>query len=164
MNYLADTSISKLIRLIKTEIKRISENINIADGALTRAKLAQDALYSPVVFLNLNKLTHSITAADAGKTIATQTGGSTDYTVTLSAAEGSSLPIGFEIAICLYFGASLRISIENGVFISHSEHGSTNTGRVFAIAGNYKMVALKKVLNSGNTGYWLLTGEVEVVT
>lgn len=132
-------------------------------GAVTRDKLAQDALHSPIIRLTSSKLTHDLALADDGKTIMTMTG-SKDYTVTLSADAGTDLPEGFEIGICLYYGNSLQISIASGVSIAYKDHGKVATGQVFEISEQNTMVALKKMLHYNGVGYWLLTGEAEVVS
>ena len=113
--------------------------------------------------LNSTYKTHSISASDIGKTIYTHSGAGNSYTVTLDAEADATIPIGAEIAICRFFGDSLTVTM-SGVFVCHSEHGGRANGLNFAIPENYSMVALKKILSASNKGYWLVTGNVEVVT
>lgn len=132
-------------------------------GAVTRAKLAQDALYSPVVTLSSGKKDHAISASDIGKTIYTHSGSGNSYTVTLDAAADASIPVGAEIAICYFFGDSLTVTM-NGVKVYHSEIANGNSNFSFRIPERYSMIALKKILVASNTGYWLVTGNVEAVS
>lgn len=135
---------------------------NIAAGVVTRAKLASDALHSPVIRLYSGVANRDLTADDDGKTIMTMTN-TVDFTVNLSADASANMPEGFEIAVCFYYGQSLQISIESGIYVAHSEFGKTKAGITFSIPKQNTMIALKKVLTYGGYSYWLVTGNVEVV-
>lgn len=132
------------------------------NSSVTRVKLANDALYSPVVTLNVNQKDYAISAADIGKTIYTHSGTGNSYTVTLDATADASIPVGAEIAICYFFGDNLTVTM-NGVKVYHSEIANGESNLSFRIPERYSMIALKKILVASNTGYWLVTGNVEVV-
>lgn len=134
----------------------------ILNGSVTRAKLASDALHSPVIRLYSGVPNRDLTADDDGKTIMTMTN-SVDFTVNLSADASANMPEGFEIAVCFYYGQSLQISIESGIYVAHSEFGKTRSGIIFSIPEQNTMIALKKVLTYNGYSYWLVTGNVEVV-
>lgn len=134
----------------------------ILNSSVTRAKLASDALHSPVIRLHSGAANIDLTADDDGKTIMTMTS-SVDFTVNLSADASANMPEGFEIAVCFYYGQSLQISIESGIYVAHSEFGRTRSGIIFSIPEQNTMIALKKVLDFNGYSYWLVTGNVEVV-
>lgn len=139
------------------------QTANIEDKAVTSAKLANDALHSPVIKLNSGRPSIDLTAADDGKTIITMTN-TVDFLVNLSTAASASMPEGFEIAICFYYGNSMQINIESGTYVGHRDWGKTRDGIKFAIPEKDSMIALKKVFEYNGSSFWEVTGEVEVVS
>lgn len=137
-----------------------------ADGSVTRAKLATDALYSPIVFLGGDV---DISANHCGKTLyASYNSNSKTYTVTLNQTISTALPNGFEVAFVRAWASNkLEIVVEGIRVILHGEGQVTtvNKGAEFSIDGQGGMAALKKVSSDANVGdVWLITGNVEVVT
>lgn len=167
MNYLSDTSISKLIRLIKTEIKRISENINIADGTITRAKLAQNALYSPTQ--RPETAEYSLTVNHVGYTIIDMYGlRNSALTWSISKEVADAVPTGTEFAFLRSYndvGITIQITGARVVNIDSGKIGSATGTVSFSLPEKGSMCAIKKLENDSTYGsFWILTGSVEVIT
>ena len=140
--------------------------VKIAAGAVTREKLAQDALYSPIASTLTSDQTRAITAADIGKTLLfswVSGENNIDTTFTLSLEYSSNIPLGGEIAIYFMHGKSCAISFTGGIKVDIPGEGRANN-RTVKIQEKYGMAALKKMLTSNGTDYWLVTGNVEVVS
>lgn len=140
------------------------ETAKIKDANVTRAKLANDALYSPVVAVNSNR---AIALTDLGKTLYPQWS-STDntYTLSLTADASSTLPTGFEVAIAsLYSSNKVQLSV-SGVRMVHAGDGqfiNPNDVKTLAIPEVGDMIALKKISTGSPSDFWLVAGNVEVV-
>ena len=131
--------------------------LSSADGAVTRAKLAQDALYSPIRMVLSDS---NVASSDVGATI--RTGGSASaITVTLTQAVSQAMPIGTEIAFLPWVAATMKIAF-NGVKVGVLDQAQPYTSPTFALT-RYGMVAIKKILSDDAGDYWLLTGQAEVV-
>lgn len=130
----------------------------IGDKEVTRAKLAQDALYSPIRMVQSNS---NVISSDVGATI--RTGGSaTAITVTLTQNVSHAMPIGAEIAFLPWVTAVMKIAFD-GVKVGVFDQTQPYTSPTFTLT-QYGMVAIKKILSDSNGDYWLLTGNAEVVT
>lgn len=137
----------------------------VKNGVVTRAKLANDALYSPTATFNSDR---AIALTDLGKTLWPQgsSAGAT-YTLSLTANVSSALPVGFEVAIVyIITSCKVRLSV-SGVRMVHAGDGQVanpNDTTTFTIPEIGNMIALKKIDNGGSVGdLWLVTGNVEVV-
>lgn len=130
----------------------ITENL-LAPGAVTRVKLANDAIYSPVLGAPAN-----LTSAYIGKTM--RTGWNSSATITIPSANAANIPDGAEFAF-LNWGISSTVTIEvldtQVIYVS----GEASTTKKIKITQPYGMIALKKI-TSGNGGSWLATGTLEV--
>ena len=130
-----------------------------ADGAVTRSKLAQDALYSPVEYFDG---AHALTAADIGKTLASS--GAAENTVTLTTAVSAAMPIGAEVAVFWMAGTSVKLQFTGTMrIVMPGEdvlvNGSLQPSKMFTL------VALKKLTtDAANGDIWTVQGDVEVVT
>ena len=141
------------------------ETAKIKDANVTRAKLANDALYSPATTFNSNR---AIALTDLGKTLWPQwsSAGAT-YTLSLTANVSSALPVGFEVAIAyIISNCKAQISV-SGVRMVHAGDGqivgSTET-KTLTIPEIGNMIALKKFDTQSSAGdLWIVTGNVEVV-
>lgn len=138
----------------------------IADGSVTRAKLAQDALYSPTATFNSNR---AIALTDLGKTLWPQwsSAGAT-YILSLTANISSALPVGFEVAIA-YIISNCKVQISvSGVRMVHAGDGQIvgrSETKTLTIPEIGNMIALKKFDTQSSAGdLWVVTGNVEVVT
>lgn len=137
----------------------------IANANVTRAKLADDALYSPVVGINSNR---AIALTDLGKTLYPQwrSTGAT-YTLSLTAVVSSALPTGFEVAIASLYGSNkVQLSV-SGVRMVHAGDGqfiNPNDVKTLTIPEVGDMIALKKFSTGSPSDFWLVTGNVEVIS
>lgn len=130
-----------------------------ADGAVTRSKLAQDALYSPTKLLSG---TYALSAADIGKTLVCSA--SNECTVTLTAAASAIIPIGAEIAVFYFWGPELKIQGSGGVYFAMPGK-SALLNSTLRLPKIYTLIALKKIaLGVENRDVWTVQGDVEVVT
>ena len=141
------------------------ETVKIKDANVTRAKLANDALYSPTATFNSNR---AIALTDLGKTLWPQwsSAGGT-YTLSLTADVSSALPAGFEVAIA-YIISNCKVQLSvSGVRMVHVGDGqiiSPNVTKTLTIPEIGGMIALKKFDTQSSAGdLWIITGNVEVV-
>ena len=141
------------------------ETAKIKDANVTRAKLANDALYSPMTYVSANR---NLAATDLGATLFPQySSSSTTYTITITQAISTTLPLGFEFAGA--FGTTqnkLKIAT-SGIRVLIAGEGQVadaSNAKTFTIPDIGGMVAFKKV-NTGTTAgdLWIATGNVEVV-
>lgn len=138
----------------------------IIDGSVTREKLANDALYSPVLNVSANR---EIDATDLGKTLKPlYTTSSTEYTVTLSQAISAGLPVGFEFAAA-YVATQNKLNVAtSGIRVLISGDGQVadaSNSKTFTIPEIGGMVAFKKMDTSSTAGdLWIATGNVEVAS
>lgn len=130
----------------------------LADSAVTRAKLAQDALYSPFIGFDATGV-KTISNSDIGRTIR-PINGKTDYTINVS--RDASIPAGAEIAIFRQQAKTLNIVFASGTRVAIPGETTYKSAPTLAI-GDFEMVALKKLASDSNYDYWLVTGNVEVV-
>ena len=130
----------------------------IIDGSVTRAKLAQDALYSPIRIVQSDS---NVVSSDVGGTI--RTGGSASaITVTLTQAVSHAMPVGTEIAFLPWVAATMKIAF-NGVKVGILEQTQAYSSPTFTLK-HKGMIAIKKILSDNNGDYWLLSGLIEEVT
>lgn len=136
----------------------------VADTAITRAKLAQDALYSPVKGVG-TVTEYYFTPADLGKTVTcTGTAPSGKVTYILTEEVAASLPMGAEIAVAWTNGTGgVQVKFEGAIKSVTMGDSGYAAGRIYNIPERYSMIALKMMGNSSPT-YWLVTGNVEVVS
>lgn len=129
----------------------------IGAGVVTRAKLANDALFSPNVHLGASNAAFSLSPGFVGKTLITNNSGE-DFVITVPA--DTNIPTGFEVAILRFSCKSTKIAFAGDAKVLVYGNVSPLTAPTFNLE-TYAMVALKKISTSN---YWLLTGPAEVVT
>lgn len=130
----------------------------IIDGSVTRAKLAKDALYSPIRMVQSDS---NVVSSDIGGTI--RTGGSASaIKVTLTQAVSHAMPIGTEIAFLPWVAATMKIAFD-GVKVGILEETQAYSSPTFTLK-HKGMVAIKKIISDNNGDYWLLSGLIEEVT
>ena len=138
----------------------------IADGAITRSKLADNTKYSPVSFItNIN---YPITIADSGSTLSDAYSAKDNaFTFSLTQENSTNMPVGFEVAIIWRYCTSVTISFSgvracvpgSGQIATSSSNGSVG------ISERYGTIAMKKVETDNTYGdMWIITGNVEVVS
>lgn len=140
---------------------------NLADGSViaskignkevTRAKLAQDTLYSPIRMVQSDS---TVVLDDVGATI--RTGGSASaITVTLTQAVSHAMPVGTEIAFLPWVAATMKIAFD-GVKVGVMDRTQAYSSPTFTLK-HKGMIAIKKILSDSNGDYWLLSGLTEEV-
>ena len=131
----------------------------IAAGAVSRAKLATNALYSP--FVNVTGA-HEITAANIGMTLKTSWNDATAITITQE--NSVTMPDGVEIAVYRNSPSAAVTIIASGVRLVIPGETAFLTDATVKMSESFGMIALKKVGSNSTTGdAWLITGNVEVV-
>lgn len=132
---------------------------DVVDAAITRAKLAQDALFSPFISSN----SRALVASDLGGTV--QNPWNTSASYTLTQAFSSTLPNGATIAV-LRGGTAESTSVKiigDGVRIGIPDENIQKNATV-ELKGFLCLVALRKVANDNINGdMWAVFGNVEVV-
>lgn len=131
------------------------ETAKIKDAAVTFAKLANDAKYSPIVQFGNSNATATFSIASNGKTNITNNA-STNFVLTVP--NSTDIPIGFETALLRYSAKSVKITFASGIKVLVYGNTSPLTAPSFTLE-TYAMVALKKLTSDT----WLLTGPAEVV-
>ena len=126
---------------------------------VTRSKLAQDALYSPVEYFDG---THALSAADIGKTLASS--GAAENIVILTTDVSAVLPIGTEVAVFWMAGASVKLQFTGTMrIVMPGKDVLVNSN--LKLSKKFTIVALKKIAtDEANGDIWTVQGDVEVVT
>ena len=133
--------------------------MQIEDGVVNRAKLANDALYSPIISASVAM---TINNSHTGKTIR-MVNGNGDFVIDV--AKDANIPVGAEIAIMNNFSKSNIIVFGAGVKACWVGCGSNYaTSPKLTIPEQFSMIALKKISSDASFDYWLVTGAAEVVT
>ena len=130
---------------------------DITDGAVTRAKLAQDALSSPI-----QKVAGSValSQSDIGKTLLASSNSTVVFTITKEASD--TMPDGAEIAIMWYVGDNApEIKTSSGIMLLMNDK-AYGAAAYYKIRSKFGLVALKKLEGTSPT-YWTILGDVEVV-
>ena len=122
---------------------------------MTRAKLANDALYSP--FLGIPG---SLTNAHIGRTL--QSSWNTSGAVSVSAEDSANIPVGAEFALFRWGNAEVDVTFEVLGSQLIWTTGQTTSAKKVKVSEPFGMIAVKKA-STANGGTWLVTGNVEVV-
>lgn len=156
---------------LQNEIDAINTSVNniqteqISDGSVTRAKLAGDALYSPV--RKYTATSYDIIADDLGKTLADGHSVRNDnITLTMSKALMDAAPVGAEIAFArTYNMKSIKLTTTGAriINIDAGQIGGASATVTLSLPERGSMFALKKIEQDNTYGsFWILTGNVEV--
>ena len=137
------------------------------NASVTRAKLAQDALYSPLT--KPTTTTYNVVASDLGKTIVdAYSTRNNSLTWNLSKSLLDSFPIGTEIAFArTYTSQSITLNITGARIINadSGQVGGASQTVSFSLPEKGSMCALKKLENDSTYGsFWILTGNAEVIS
>lgn len=131
----------------------------IKNGIVTRAKLAQDALYSPNDYKTES---FSLSASDIGKTIVSSA--ESTLLVTLTQEASSTMPVGSEIALFWFLGTGVTLQASGGIRFVMPEKDVLTNGAL-KLAELYTLAALKKITtDTANGDIWTIQGNVEVVS
>lgn len=128
-----------------------------ADGAITRAKLANDALYSPFVIYSSGD---TIGANHIGKKL--RDGNNTDYI--LNVAADSTIPNGAEVAVFRLWSRSLNIVFNSGTKVALEGETGLLTAPTISVPEKYSTIAMEKVMKYDGYDIWHVIGNVEVVS
>ena len=132
--------------------------------SITRAKLAQDALYSPVV---TKTDSFSVLANEVGKTYFVNAS-TKDVQVSVPSNVAAGLSVGADFAVYWFYAQSITLVLENVRVCLQGDttiYGGLNKQVRITINDIRSMVALKKMLqNSTNGDIWAVIGNVEVAT
>ena len=135
--------------------------------SITRAKLAQDALYSPIT--KPTTTTYNVVASDLGKTIVdAYSTRNNNLTWNLSKSLLDSFPRGAEIAFArVHTSQSITLNITGARIINadSGQVGGASQTVSFSLPEKGSMCALKKLENDSTYGsFWILTGNAEVIS
>ena len=134
------------------------------NASVTRAKLANDALYSPVV---TKTDSFSVLANEVGKTYFVNAS-TKDVEVSVSSDVTAGLSVGADFAVYWFYARSITLVLENVRVCLQGDatiYGGLNKQVRITINDIRSMVALKKMLqNSTNGDIWAVIGNVEVAT
>ena len=132
--------------------------------SITRAKLAQDALYSPVV---TKTDSFSVLANEVGKTYFVNAS-TKDVQVSVPSNVAAGLSVGADFAVYWLYAQSITLVLEIVRVCLQGDttiYGGLNKQVRITINDIRSMVALKKMLQSSTNGdIWAVIGNVEVAT
>lgn len=129
----------------------------LADGSVTRTKLAMDALISPIINL---PPTSSIMSADVGKTLRFSNG---NQDFVLNVVKDDRIPVGATYAIFRYAAKSNKIVFGNTVRVTFMGNSNYVAGPTFTIPEAFGQIAIMKFASDNTYDYWHVSGPAEVV-
>ena len=131
------------------------ETEKIKNANVTRAKLANDALYSPIN--SISATTYSVVATDIGKTIVVTA--TANCTITISDSVFAALPVGAEIAVLPWIHNdtnNVTITLGSSYYMNKPGEAGVKGGSVTTNT-RYGIVALKKITSTS----LLATGPID---
>ena len=136
------------------------------DASVTRAKLAQDALYSPIMVCSGSS--YDLSQNECGKTLVNDPTNSSAPILEYNIGKGNSqwISAGSEFAFISFNGQGVNLCFWDNILVAlPGESSLKNAPLKLRISENYGMVALKKIYHNpeGIGDVWLVTGNVEVV-
>ena len=136
------------------------------DSSVTREKLAQDALYSPIGYIGADR---NISATDLGKTLFAQYSSTgTDLTLTLSQDTSTTLPNGFEFAVGHFYpNNKIKVALSGVRAVVAGEGIIGGASKTVTVRPSEvgQMIAFKRIDKAATAGdMWVITGAVEVVS
>lgn len=133
------------------------ETAKIKDANVTRAKLANDALITPIVTLPAS---YTLASADVGKTLRFSNG---NQDFVLNVVKDAQIPIGATYAIFRYAAKSNKIIFGNTVRVTFMGNSNYVVGPTFTIPESFGQIAIMKFASDNDYDYWHVTGPAEVV-
>lgn len=158
------TEFNCLFAELQTKISQAASQ-TLIDGSVTRKKLANDALFSPNVYVSASR---KLQASDLGKKLFAS-GNNNNCVLTLDDAASAEFTVGSEIFLA-WINASSPLSIKfskvNFVLKGSKEVNTTTKDVTVKLVEQGSAASLMKYNNADGTvnSRWLLTGDVEVVT
>ena len=132
----------------------------IANNAVTRAKLANDALYSPLV--NVSTDAFNFDPSHLGKTLVANKSTS-NFVITVTEAQSELFPNSGEFAVLWQTAKSVKIACGENVYFGVAGNSGFQNITV-ALPEQFAMCAFKKIYHSNGKAFWVVTGNVEVVS
>lgn len=132
----------------------------VAASSITRAKLANDALYSP--FVNVSTDAFDFDASHLGKTLVANKSTS-DFIITMTEEQSELFPNSSEVAVLWQQAKSVKIACGENVYFGIAGYSGFKNVTV-ALPEQFSMCALKKVYHASGKSFWVLTGNVEVLS
>lgn len=134
------------------------------DASVTRSKLAQDALYSPI--LVCSGPDYDLSQNECGKTLINNPANSSILEYHIGKGNSQWIPAGSEFAFISFDGQGVNLCFWDNILIAlPGESSLKNAPLKLRISENYGMVAIKKLYHDPTNGdVWLVTGNVEVVS
>lgn len=128
------------------------------NASITRAKLAQDALITPIVTLPAS---YTVISADAEKMLRFANG---NQDFVLNVVKDNQIPIGATYAIFRYAAKSNKIVFGNTVKVTFMGNSNSVVGPTFTIPESFGQIAIMKFASDNDYDYWHVTGPAEVVS
>ena len=132
----------------------------VAPSAITRAKLANDALYSPLV--NVSTDAFNFDPSHLGKTLVANKSTS-NFVITVTEAQSELFPNSGEFAVLWQTAKSVKIACGENVYFGVAGNSGFQNITV-ALPEQFAMCASKKIYHSNGKAFWVVTGNVEVVS
>ena len=133
------------------------ETAKIKDANVTRAKLAGDALITPILTLPAS---YTVIRADMGKTLRLASG---NQDFVLNVVKDDQIPIGATYAIFKYSAKSNKIIFGKTVKVTFMGNSNSIVGPTFTISESFGQIAIMKFASDNDYDYWHVTGPAEVV-
>lgn len=127
------------------------------NASVSRAKLANDALYSPFVTFSSGD---TIGTSHIGKKLRDDS--NADYI--LNVAADPTIPNGAEIAVFRLWSSSLNIIFGSGTKVALEGETGFLTAPTISIPEKYSTIAMEKVMTYEGYDIWHVLGNVEVVS
>lgn len=132
---------------------------NIHNSAITRAKLAPDALYSPFYNIGASEPNLTLSVAQLGRKIRLNAG-SADVVINVN--KDPNIPVGAEYSIFKTWAKTAKIIFTNAlVYIDWETNYLENP--TLAFPEGFITIALEKMSQDSAYDYWHVIGNVEVV-
>lgn len=131
---------------------------NYGDKTVTRAKLADEVLVTPIVNIGA---TYTATRTDTGKLIRMKDG-TVDYVINF--IKNVDIPIGATYPIFKNWVKSNKIVFSDKCMVAVKGEETYLLAPTFTITDTFTLVAVQKIAVDPDYDYWYISGDVEVVT
>lgn len=161
---LTDLSENKQTRITASGILKGNGPGGVSAAVAGTDYLTLATAYSPLV--NVTNANYSIVASDAGKTLtpAYSTLRNVAVTFTLPQSVSASFPIGAEIAFFWQHSSSLKLVFSGGARCAKAGDTEFTQNISYNFPERFSMVAIKKTGSAADGDFWILQGNVEVVS
>ena len=130
---------------------------DLADGSVLRAKLAEEVFVTPIVIVPLD---FTIERSYIGKLLRmTQSG---DHVINV--IRDTTIPAGATFPIFWNFGKSGKIVFGDNTMVYLKGQSNQLNAPTLIIPEQFTLIAIQKIASYEGKDYWLVSGDVEVVT